>query len=60
MEITYLYAPGDKVRTALGDEGLIYSCLFGRDGVSYYVQTAGGDGAWFYEDQLEAVPKAAE
>lgn len=55
VQVTYLYSVDARVKTALGDEGIIYSCAFGRDGISYYVNLAGGDGGWFYEDQLEAI-----
>lgn len=55
VEVTYLYSIDARVKTALGDEGIIYSCAFGRDGISYYVNLAGGDHGWFYEDQLEAI-----
>lgn len=54
--IEFKFPPKQRVRTVLGDEGVIDSCAFtGKMIPSYYVLVKGGNGSWFDEDQLEAV-----
>ena len=51
--IEFKFSPNQRVRTSLGDEGLIDTCaIMSGPQHRYYVILKGGTGAWLDEDQL--------
>jgi hypothetical protein len=51
--VEFKYNPGDKVRTAVEDEGIVETCGFERGGIKkYYVVWKGATGRWFYEEDI--------
>lgn len=53
--IDFKFSPNDKVKTAIGDIGLVTSCSISSGAVKqYWVLMNNGRGAWFDENQLTA------
>ena len=51
--IDFKFSPNDKVKTAIGDIGMVTSCSITSGAVKqYWVLMNNGRGAWFDEDQL--------
>jgi hypothetical protein len=46
----------DKVRTMLGDKGIVRMCALDDAGIKYYVNLKGGLGAWYPEDEVIKCP----
>ncbi len=57
--VDFKFANKMRVRTVVGDEGIISMMGFDNGTKRYYVQLKGGAGQWFDEDQLEALDTCA-
>jgi hypothetical protein len=53
--VEFKFAVQQKVKTVLGDEGIIDMQGFGGGNIRYYVLFKEGKGSWFDEEQLTAV-----
>jgi len=53
FEVEFIFNIDDGVTTPFGDEGIVDTCAVDRGGNRYCVLMAGGEQAWFYEDQLK-------
>ena len=54
--VSFKFEPKARVRTSLGDDGIVDSCSIdvGPDH-RYYIIHKGGVGAWYSEEQLSSV-----
>ena len=52
ITVTFRHAPGDRVKTALGDRGIVEACTKERGGNHYTVTVTGGSRAWLHEDDV--------
>jgi hypothetical protein len=57
QEVMFEFVPNQKVKTVLGDEGVVETCIYvGKGGPNRYnVMFKGGRSGYFDEDLLEAV-----
>jgi hypothetical protein len=53
--VEFKFSEKQKVKTVLGDDGVIDMAALQNGAVQYYVLMKEGNGAWFDEDQLEAI-----
>ena len=54
--VSFTFEPKDRVRTALGDDGIVSLCAIDSSpDRQYYVIHKGGAGAWYPEEQLSLV-----
>jgi hypothetical protein len=52
--VNFKFDQNQKVKTVLGDEGIIDMLGYANGNVRYYVLMKEGRGAWIDENQLEA------
>ena len=54
--VLFKFEPGQKVKNALDEDGRIDSAALDTGGKNkYYVLVPGGQGAWWYEEELTAL-----
>lgn len=56
VTVTFEFGPGDEVQTSLGDLGIVEACTLERGGLHYTISVAGGERAWFHEDNVHTRP----
>lgn len=49
---TFAHAPGDRVKTAVGDIGIVEASILERGGNFYSIAITGGERAYNHEDDV--------
>ena len=57
MQVDFKFEIDQRVKTILGDEGIVSNLMIDDSGQkNAYVKLQGGKGDWFKENQIESIP----